>query len=220
MSPKQSARIAGACFLIAMVTSIAGGLWITSVLDTPADLARLAAQKLPVSLGVLLELVNGIAVVGIAAAMFPFLRVQNPALATGYLGVRIVEAAMQAVASIVPLALLSLSQGYLDVVPAGLEPLGAAMLAFRAQALTMLGIFFCVGALLFYALLYRSRLIPRWLSIWGLVAALSITVQILGDFFGVDLGFLLPLPIITNEVFLGVWLIVKGFRPAAVAARE
>jgi hypothetical protein len=40
-----------------------------------------------------------------------------------------------------------------------------------------------------------------------------------GDFFGVNLGFILPLPIIANEIFLGIWLIVKGFRPAAAAAR-
>jgi uncharacterized membrane protein len=84
----------------------------------------------------------------------------------------------------------------------------------------MLGIFFSVGALLFYAVLIQSKLIPRWLSIWGLIGAvLILTWNLLGTFgISVSAGMILALPMILNEIFLGIWLIAKGFNSAAIAS--
>jgi uncharacterized membrane protein len=77
----------------------------------------------------------------------------------------------------------------------------------------MLGIFFSVGALLFYAVLIQSKLIPRWLSIWGLIGAvLILTWNLLGTFgISVSAGMILALPMILNEIFL-------GFNSAAIAS--
>ncbi|HEY5489344.1 MAG TPA: DUF4386 domain-containing protein, partial [Candidatus Limnocylindrales bacterium] len=77
---------------------------------------------------------------------------------------------------------------------------------------------FVLGALMFYVLLYQSRLVPRWLSIWGLVgAALSIVVA-LGSMFGLSSLGVLSLPLFLQEMVMAVWLIAKGFNPAALAA--
>jgi hypothetical protein len=222
MTSKQSARLAGACFLIAMVTSIAGGLLIAAVLDAPKDLAGLAGHKPQTMIGVLLELTNGVAVLGIAAAMFPILRAHHPTLAVGYVGNRIIEAVMQVLGSLIPVTLLTFGQ---QSVPAGvledsrlLQALGGLTLSLRAQAFAMLGIFFCLGAFLLYGALYRYRLVPRWLSVWGFVSVVLVSIQIVADLFGINAGMILPLPIIVNEITLGIWLIVKGFEPSAVAS--
>ena len=76
---------------------------------------------------------------------------------------------------------------------------------------------FALGALMFYVLLYRSRLVPRWLSTWGLVGAALYIVPPFGSMFGLSFGALMA-PLAVQEMVLAVWLIAKGFSPAALAA--
>ena len=78
---------------------------------------------------------------------------------------------------------------------------------------------FVLGALMFYVLLYRSRLVPRWLSTWGLVGAALGIVPPLGGMFGLSLGILVA-PLAVQEMVMAVWLIAKGFTPTAIAAES
>ncbi len=78
---------------------------------------------------------------------------------------------------------------------------------------------FALGALMFYVLLYQSRLVPRWLSAWGLVGAVLYIVPPLGSMFGLSLGVLMA-PLAVQEMVMAVWLIAKGFSPAAIAAES
>ena len=71
-------------------------------------------------------------------------------------------------------------------------------------------LFFSLGALIFYYLLFMSRLIPPFISVWGFIGAVLIFTQIFVHN-GIVISLFLVLPIITNEIFLGIWLIVKGF---------
>ena len=76
---------------------------------------------------------------------------------------------------------------------------------------------FAVAALLFYYLLYQSNLIPRWISVWGVIAAILLILVNLLEVMGiVSASMILYLPIILNEVVLAIWLIVKGFNPSAI----
>ena len=221
---QKNARIVGAFFLIAMVTSLVGGLWLDDLIAPPDTLDNVAAQETQVALGVLLELINGLAVIGIAVLMFPILKKQDEALALGYVALRIMEAAVIVAALCIPLALIPLSQEYMAADAAGASALQAAGTSFLAArtvlAGQMLGIFFGAAALLLYYLLYRARLVPRFLSIWGLIAAVLILVWNLLEMIGLHVsegvGMVFALPIILNEIFLGFWLIIKGFNePAA-----
>ncbi len=223
-SNRKTARIVGALFLTAMVTSLLGGIWLESILTAPDYLISVSANETQVIIGVLLELINGIAVVGIAVAMFPFFKKYSEALALGYVAIRIIEAVIVIAAVISPLSLIALSQEY---VQAGapdasyFQTLGSSFLAARALWVSlMLGIFFSFGALLFYYLLYQSKLVPRWLSVWGLIAVALLLTWNLLEMFGISIsaGMILALPIILNEIFLGIWLIVKGFNPSAIAS--
>ena len=84
-------------------------------------------------------------------------------------------------------------------------------------------IVFILGALMFYFLLYRSKLVPRWISVWGLVAAIPYAAAgVFGIFGTIDststVGSVLQLPLAVQEMVLAVWLIVKGFNPQAISA--
>jgi hypothetical protein len=220
---KTAARIVGALFLVAMVTSLVGGVWLESIAAAPGYLVEIASQKTQVLLGVLLELINCIAVVGIAAVLFPFMKKQSDALAAGYLGTRVIEAVVLSVAAISPLLLVTLSQEYLAAGasdPAYFGTAGALVMAARGHLASLLTpIFFSLAALLLYSFLYRSRLVPRFIPVWGFIAVVSLFTWNMVEAFGmsVSAGMVFALPMILNEIFLGIWLIAKGFSSPAPA---
>lgn len=102
------------------------------------------------------------------------------------------------------------------------QTLGNSFIAVRGHLISqILGIFFSLGALLFYYLLYQSRLVPRFISVWGLIAVVLVFTWNFLELLGLSItaGIVFGLPIILNEIFLGIWLIVKGFDSSAFASR-
>ena len=220
-SNKRTARIVGALFLTVNVAFILGAVvFIEPILGAPDYLTLVSASRTQVILGVLLELVNGIAYVGIAVLMFPILRQRFESMALGFFGFRIVEFVMQILGDISPLSLLTLSEAFVRAGAPGsssFQTLGTLLLAERYWAFQMVSITFGLGAAMFYYMLYKSKLIPRFISIWGLVGAAVVLANTMLDMFGIsvpNLGVLMLL----NELFLGVWLIVKGFNSPATEA--
>lgn len=225
-SNKRTARIVGVLFLTAMVASLVGGGLVESVLSAPDYLTAIPENETQVIMGVFLELINAIAVLGIGVLMFPILRLHNEVMALGYLGFRIVESVFCCVIVISPLSLMTLSQEYSKAGASDasyFQTVGTLSIAERASVAGLLiPVALGLGALLFYSLLYQSRLLPRFISVWGLIGVVLILALNLlstsGLEVGISVGLVLALPIILNEVFLGVWLIVKGFSPSAIAS--
>jgi hypothetical protein len=221
---KTTARIAGALFLLAMVTSLVGGVWLESVLAAPDYLTSVSATETQVLLGVLLELINCLAVVGIAAVLFPLMRQHNEALAAGYLGTRVVEAVILSVAAVSPLLIVTLSQEYLAAGTAETAYFGTAgtlVMAAREHLASLLTpIVFSLGALLLYVFLYRSRVVPRFIPVWGFIGVAALFTWNMLEAFGISIsaGMVFALPMILNEIFLGFWLLAKGFSAPALAA--
>jgi hypothetical protein len=149
--------------------------------------------------------------------MFPILRQRFESLALGYVGFRIIEFVMQILTDLSPLKLLSLSEKFVEAgtsAAPSFQAAGIVLLAERAWAFQMVSITLSLGALMFYYMLFQMKLIPRFISIWGLLGAAVVLVNAMFDMFGLsipNLGFLMLL----NELFLGVWLIVKGFNSSA-----
>ena len=210
----KRARVVGIFFLLAMVASLLGGGLIETILAETDFITAASDEKVTLLAGVLLELVNCISVIGIAVALFPLFRQVDESLALGYVAVRGVEATILTMAALVPLTLLGLSE---TIGVAGDQtwlPLGQTLITGRGYLTSLLTTtFFSLGAALFYTLLHRGRLLPRFITIWGFVATILIFGWNLLESFGVSVpaGMLLALPIILNEIFLGIWLIVKGF---------
>jgi hypothetical protein len=216
---KRTARIVGGLFIIATVLAIVGGSLLLP-LDESAYLTEAAAAEGQMVLGALLELAMAISVVGIAVMFFPVLKTQDEGLGLGYVGARILEAALLGAAAISSLVILTLGLDY----GSGAQGLGDLMLVVRDWTY-MLGslVFLGVGGLVLYTLLYRSRLVPVWLSLWGLIAAALILGRGLVESFGVELTGVtqgvLAAPIAIQEMVLALWLIVKGFNSSRLDVR-
>ena len=109
--------------------------------------------------------------------------------------------------------MLSLSTEYLKTSTSDTNyiALGGLLLTVRLTlAEIFIPLFFGLGALVFYYLLYRMKLIPRFISIWGFIAAVLVLILIVSNGETV-INLIFVLPIILNEIFLGIWLIVRGF---------
>ena len=111
--------------------------------------------------------------------------------------------------------------GWLLLIALSKEPDAAPLAGFVRTIETvtwdqLLAIPFVLGAMMFYVVLYQSRLVPRWLSAWGLVGAALYIVAPLGSMFELSLGFFMA-PLALQEMVMAVWLIAKGFDPSAIA---
>jgi hypothetical protein len=190
-------------------------------------LISLAANENALVAGALVVLTMGLALAMIPVLMFPILRRHNETLALGYVVFRGgLETVTSMATAISWLLLLALGHAYVQAGvpdPSGFQALGTELL--KGEAIESVSqIVFHLGALMFYFMLYQTRLTPRWLSGWGLVAALlwlatslSVTLGLIGGQMS-TIQIVLALPIGVQEMVLAVWLIVKGFNPSAIAA--
>jgi hypothetical protein len=224
-SSKSTARIVGVLFIIATVTNLLSTSLTGSMLNAPDYLHQLSTHPSQVTISALLQFVSAVGSAGIAIALYPVLRRFSEGLALGSVALRIIEGVFYTVAALSLFSLLSLSQEYASA-GASAAPtyqiLGTWTLAVRNDANFVFGVLsFCMGAGMYYAVLYRSRLVPRWLSAWGLAGlALLFSMAVWIAFGHKPSGtpMLLAIPIAVQEMVLAVWLIVKGFNPSALAA--
>lgn len=220
----KSARKVGAFFLISNVVFLVGAfLLVEPILGDPDYLTLVSTKRTEVVLGTLLEMANGVAYIGIAVLMYPILKQRFESLALWYVCFRIIEFIMQTLSDLGPLALLNVSEAFVNAGAAessALQSVGALIVAERAWAFQMVTLSLVLGALVFYYMLHQTKLVPRFLSIWGLIAATAVIATALLDMFGIDPGSLefLGVLMLLNELFLGVWLIVKGFNSTAIAS--
>ena len=223
---RKIAIMVGALFLFSNVTFLLGAfVFVEPILGAPDYLTLASANRTQVVLGALLELVNGIAYVGIAVLVFPILRQRFESMALWYVAFRIIEFVMQTLSDLSPLSLVRLSEEFVRAgapESSSFQALGTLLLAERYWAFQMVTIALVLGALMFYYMLYQSRLIPRFISVWGLIGALAVLATAMLDTFGISPGSLefLGVLMLLNELFLGVWLIVKGFNSSAIVSES
>jgi hypothetical protein len=226
---RKNARWAGVFYIIATVAPIStiifvgflGGA-VAGGEPIPDYLVTVSANEAQVVIGTFIELIYALAVVGIVVTLFPILRRHNEALALGFSALRFIEAISAVVGSIIILTLLTLSQEFAKAgVPdaAYFQTTGDLLLAAREWAFMIgSGLVWSLSAVILNYLLYQSRLIPRWLSVWGLVGAALSFAAYLPQYFGIDPTEIVFLPIAAQEMVFAVWLIVKGLNSSAVAA--
>jgi hypothetical protein len=219
-SYRKTAIIVGVLFIIGTVAGVlAGPLIMGPALADP--LVNFAANQHQIIIGVLLTLVMGFSLSMVPVVLFPILNKHNEVLALGSVVFRGVLEAVSYIALVInSLFLLILSQEY---VKAGapeasyFQTLGAILLESQDYMNDILGIVFPIGALMIYYLFYQIKLIPRWLSAWGFLGAIPYLASFLLGMFGFELG-ILVLPLMVQEMVMALWLIVKGFNPAAIVS--
>jgi hypothetical protein len=199
------------------------------ILGAPDYLARISANEPTVLAGALLVLIMGWADAGIGISMYPILRRHNEGLALGAAGFRIIDGALTCINAVLILLLATLSRQLVTAGPAALaqlQNLGALLREGRTWVSDVAALpAWCIGACLYYALFFRTRLVPRWLSLWGLVGiALTMAGSILVLFRQIaslsTVQMLMYLPCALQEIVLAIWLIVKGFNPSATASPQ
>jgi hypothetical protein len=202
---RNNAKFAGVMFLLAMVSSLVGGMLIQSVIGKPDFMGGLLEHRWVIIVGVALELLNAFAVVGIAAAFWPALKLRYPALTAGYFGLRLIEAVVCTTVAFIPVVLLILAGS-------GGEAASAILLCAVRDTITAYAVpvFFGIGASLFYVMLYRSEMMPKYISAWGFIAAIGVMATMLIPLSAAAVTPILGLPIIVNEIYLGIYLIAKG----------
>jgi len=225
-SNKRTARIAGALFIIATAASILS-LPFLEPINASNYLVSVSANGNQVTTGALLLFVGAVAAASIAISLYPVLSRYRGGLALGAVGFRLIEGAFYIVGVLCLLLLLTLSE---EFVKAGapdssyFQTLGVLLLAgYRVAGNVASLLAFSIGALLYYYIFYQTRLVPRWLSGWGLVGAmlsmvsgLLVMLRLIGPFSTFQI--VLNLPIAPQEMVLAVWLIVKGFNPSVIAS--
>lgn len=222
-SQRRAEIVIAALFLLTAATSIPGAFAIDPMLNAPNYLAWIFPNKAAVVLDALLWSFNNIGIVFIAVFAFPLLRKLDEALAVGYLASRIIEGTIMMVGIIATLLLIPLSQEFLKAgapqnswfLTLGDVLKQAKFLGLTQVSLLMLGL----GGSLFTWMLFRYRLVPRLISVVGLIGyALVFFGSIAGWFNLIDLSpggsaQFLALPVALFEIILlPFWLLFKGFK--------
>ena len=221
---RKNAIAAGVLLLLGfagVVTMVTHG----AILGADDYLTKLAANENRVLLGVACYVIMALACGGIAIALYPVLKKHNQGMALGAAGFRLMETPLQIMGAVFVILLLTLSQEFVKAgMPAAshFQTTGAVLLAgydwIGNVAITLP---WAIGALMYHYIFFKTRLIPRWLSGWGLIGVPIILVGCALVLFGViDYGtqtfFNLPLGL--QEIPLALWLIIKGFNQKAIAA--
>ncbi|MCB0278860.1 MAG: DUF4386 domain-containing protein [Calditrichaeota bacterium] len=217
LSKQNAVRTAGALWVIQLLAAIISYSVILDPIIYKQDfLATIAENHSLIKIAVLADLLCGLAVVAIAVILYPILKEFSQRMALWYFGLRIVEFVTIIIASIFLLSLLSISMNIATVDPNLLELLAKTIRKQRDWAQNITILMFSAGAIVIYILFYMTKLIPRFISIWGLIGVILSASEILFGIFGYQLPFFVYLPMGTNELFLGFWLMIKGFNPVKV----
>ncbi len=229
MTHRATARIVGVLFIMATGAIILSVVILEPVVKAPDFLMQVSEGEARVAAGVLFEMVNNIAVVGIAVVIYPVLKPFSERLALGYIAARSIESVLFTIGTGLLLTLLFVSD---EFVAAGAPPasyfhtLGGMLLAGHDldNASGGAGVGFMavgIGTLTLNYALFRTRLVPRWISAFGLFAGASILAARVMAIAGLELSpvtvTLMDAPIFVEEMVVAVWLIVKGFNASALA---
>lgn len=218
---RAAATTAGILYITGTVAGVLSTIVSSPIRDASDPLAYAADHPGLVATSALLVLMMGLPLAFVPIVLFPVLRRVDEVLAVGYVVVRgALETVGYAVLAIGWLMLIPLGEamaaGGGTASPAGVRAGGLLIDADATNAVFQL--VFCLGAAIFYVLLYRSLIVPRWISLWGLAAIpfyLAADLLAMYDVIGANTGgqVMLFMPLALQEMVLAVWMIARGFRP-------
>jgi hypothetical protein len=229
---RKSAIWVGVLWIMATVFPASSIVAWSALDDGEGILANAATDKSQLITWALLNLAGAVAAAGVAFMFYPILnRVADTSVKKGlalwYVGTRITEGGMYLVAVLATWAFLPLSR---EFAAAGapdashFQTSGIVLQTTQDLALALAQSVFAIGAVMLYYLLFQSRLVPRWLSLWGLVASPLFLIASLSLLWTGDpnssLANILFVPLGVQEMVLAVWLIVKGFDADALASES
>jgi Domain of unknown function (DUF4386) len=229
---RKNAVMAGVLYFLGTVFGVLSGVIGGEVLSSlnlgkplvGVDMLGLVtANSSRITGGAFLILMMGISLVAMTVFLYPIFRKDSEELAMGMVLFRgALEGTWYFVMALGFLALVALGNEYIatGADSAALQSMGNVLYQFQHGLAAVGPIFFLIGATCLYLTFYRTRLIPRWLSVWGFIAVVAYMASTLLKFFHMDTGyeFYLEMVMAPQEMVMAVWLIVKGFNPSAIAS--
>jgi len=225
---RKTAVIVGILFIIGTVSGILAGAFTAPIQAGSTYPLNISASETQWIIGTLLILLMGLSLAMVPVLLYPIFRKHNEVLAFGSVLFRgALESVFETVLVISFFLLLTVSEIYGKTGAAdasNLQTLGSMITAAGHWIQMINGIIFSVGTLMIFALFYQTRLIPRWLSGWGLIGAVLYFIAKIVSMFsplhlapdiGVGIGLLL-VPTAIQEMVFAVWMLVKGFNPSAI----
>jgi vacuolar-type H+-ATPase subunit I/STV1 len=222
ISTKNTARIVGILFIIGTAAGISSGVLISPILGAPDYLIKISTDQNRVIMAALLLFIMGAACSSITIWLYPVLKRYSESLALAAVCFRLAEGVFDVVGGIILLSILTFSLEFIKAGALGssyFQGIGMLLLA-GIDWVNNLAVLlsFCLGALMYYYIFYQTKLIPRWLTIWGFFGiTLTITSCILFAFGLIStsdpIQSLLNIPIFLQEIVMAIWLIIKGFNP-------
>jgi hypothetical protein len=217
---RRTAVLVGALFLISTVTFIVSSALITPLIAAHNVLAAIADHRQLMIAATLIGLIEGVATVGIALALYPMLKFQHPALALGYTGMRIAELAVGAVGFGLG-GLLMVTLSGTATTGANAEAVGTVFVGLRHWTLMLVYVYTAVGGVMLSYMLLRTRLVPRGLSVLGFIGYPALLLAAVLDMLGIvdtvgGAGLVGLVPGGLFELLLPFWLIARGFNLTAL----
>ena len=213
---RKTSKVLGIAFLLQFITSFGSGVFLKTAWFAGGNfketMLKIAANPLLFRINILVDMLTALGIVFLGAILYLVLRKQNEKVALTALGFYWLEVALLAVSRMNAFSLLSISQEYAaSTQSAELLFLGQVVydsMDFAGNTLHMLA--FCLGGILFYYLLYKSGVVPRWMSLWGLIAIFPMLFGTLTQMFGYTTPFVFYLPYVPFEFVIGLWILIKG----------
>jgi len=227
---RKTAVMVGILFIIGTVTGVLAGVFAAPIQAGETYPLNVSANESSWIISTLLTLLMGLSLAMIPVLLYPIFRKHNEVLAFGAVLFRgVLEQVLETLLAISMFLLLTVSEiygktGAAD--PSNFQTLGSMLIAAGDWIQNINGIVFVIGTLMVFALFYQTRLIPRWLSGWGLIGAVLYFIAKIVSIFsplhlepniGEGIGLLL-VPTAIQEMVFAVWMIVKGFNPTAIAS--
>jgi hypothetical protein len=216
---RKTSLVAGILYLVTFISSIPAVLLLAPVLNNPKYIIS-AGADLQVTFGISLDLVNALAAIGTAVALFWVVKRQNESFALGFVITRLIECTTIIIGVVCILAVVTLRQTVgVGTDSAALVAVGQGLVAVRGWTFTLgPSLMPPLNALLLGTLMYRSRLVPRFISVAGLIGfPLQLSAAIL-TIFGINYTIwqgIAVAPIFYWELALGLWMAIKGFNKSA-----
>ena len=212
--------------MLQFFTSFSSGVFLKSALSAPGSISeimiKIADNPSLIRAYILVDMLTALGIIFLGAMLFLTLRKRNETIALVALGFYILEAALLAGSRLETFSLLGMSQAYVATgQPALLETMANVALKsmdFVGATLHMLA--FCPGGILFYFLLYKSGVVPRALSLWGLITVLPCLIGTLLVVLGYEAPVFLYVLYMPFELVIGVWILVKGINEASETRQQ
>jgi hypothetical protein len=223
---RKNAVMTGVLYFMGTVFGIlcyvVGGEVLSSI-STGNILGLVAANSSRLTVVAFFTLMMAISLVAMTIFLYPVIRKDSEELAMGMVLFRgALEGTWYFMSTLGFLTLVALGNEYIatGANSAALQSMGNVLNQFQDSLAAIGPIFFLIGATCIYLSFYRTRLIPRWLTVWGFIGVVCSLASALLSFFHVDTGYGLYLEMVLapQEIVMAVWLIVKGFNSSAIAA--